>query len=102
MFVPCQAFCEWGQMVSLPAWTARNILPVHRKDNGGGLNMRLASKRTILSATVMVTLCLLSAATKTAAQAGQEPKPRMADEVVKNVQVLKGLPVDEFMDTMGI
>src|SRR5712691_10598572 len=64
--------------------------------------MRLASKRTILSATVMVTLCLLSAATKTAAQAGQEPKPRMADEVFKNVQVLKGLPVDEFMDTMGM
>jgi photosynthetic reaction center cytochrome c subunit len=29
-------------------------------------------------------------------------KPRMAEEVFKNVQVLKGIPVDEFMNTMGI
>ena len=30
------------------------------------------------------------------------PKPRMAEEVFKNVQVLKGIPVDEFMETMGV
>ncbi len=29
-------------------------------------------------------------------------KPQMAEEVFKNVQVLKGIPVDEFMGTMGI
>jgi len=28
-------------------------------------------------------------------------KPLMAEEVFKNVQVLKGIPVNEFMDTMG-
>jgi outer membrane lipoprotein-sorting protein len=28
-------------------------------------------------------------------------KPQMAEEVFKNVQVLKGIPVDEFMGTMG-
>ncbi len=35
---------------------------------------------------------------------GQVPaaKPLMAEEVFKNVQVLKGIPVDEFMGTMGI
>jgi outer membrane lipoprotein-sorting protein len=35
---------------------------------------------------------------------GQAPaaKPLMAEEVFKNVQVLKGIPVDEFMGTMGI
>jgi len=35
------------------------------------------------------------------AQAAQQPKPVMVEDVFKNVQVLKGIPVDEFMDTMG-
>ena len=34
--------------------------------------------------------------------AQQQPRPQMAEEVFKNVQVLKGIPVDEFMDTMGM
>jgi len=34
--------------------------------------------------------------------AQQQPRPQMADEVFKNVTVLKGLQVDEFMDTMGM
>ncbi len=38
------------------------------------------------------------------AQAQNAPaqKPLMAEDVFKNVQVLKGIPVDEFMGTMGI
>src|SRR5437667_7272720 len=32
---------------------------------------------------------------------GSDPKPPMAEEVFKNVQVLKGIPVDQFMGTMG-
>src|SRR5438445_12203827 len=37
------------------------------------------------------------------APAGQPPgaKPPMAEDVFKNVQVLRGIPVDEFMATMG-
>ena len=37
-------------------------------------------------------------------QPGPAPKPAtlMAEQVFKNVQVLKGIPVDEFMGTMGI
>jgi hypothetical protein len=34
-------------------------------------------------------------------QAGRDEKPPMAEEVFKNVQILKGIPVDEFMGTMG-
>src|SRR3954470_4985659 len=34
-------------------------------------------------------------------QAAQVQKPPMAEEVFKNVQVLKGIPVDRFMGTMG-
>src|SRR5438034_9463081 len=29
-------------------------------------------------------------------------RPPMAEEVFKNIQVLKGIPVDEFMSTMGL
>jgi outer membrane lipoprotein-sorting protein len=36
------------------------------------------------------------------AQAGPAQRPQMSEEVFKNVQVLKGIPVDEFMDTMGM
>jgi photosynthetic reaction center cytochrome c subunit len=35
-------------------------------------------------------------------QAVPEPKPQRAEEVFKNIQVLKGIPVDEFMSTMGV
>ena len=31
-----------------------------------------------------------------------QQRPPMAEEVFKNVQILKGIPVDEFMDTMGM
>jgi photosynthetic reaction center cytochrome c subunit len=34
-------------------------------------------------------------------QASQSARPPMAEEVFKNVQVLKGIPVDQFMGTMG-
>src|SRR5947208_1253513 len=35
-------------------------------------------------------------------QAVQEQNPQLSDAVFKNVRVLKGIPVDEFMDTMGM
>src|ERR1041385_1791824 len=38
-------------------------------------------------------------AQKIAQQTAQ--KPLMAEEVFKNVQILKGIPVNQFMDTMG-
>lgn len=37
-----------------------------------------------------------------AAQATSQDKPLLSDQVFKNVQVLKGIPVDDFMETMGI
>ena len=35
------------------------------------------------------------------AQNAAQQKPLMAEDVFKNVQVLKGIPVNQFMDTMG-
>src|SRR5207247_4228251 len=49
--------------------------------------------------------CLLVAASATAIGQGASPrteeKPLMAEDVFRNVQVLKGIPVREFMNTMG-
>jgi photosynthetic reaction center cytochrome c subunit len=36
------------------------------------------------------------------AQPAAPDKPLLSDQVFKNVQVLKGIPVDDFMETMGI
>ena len=47
-----------------------------------------------------LSLCLLCLFVTGSTVFGQ--KPQMAEEVFKNVQVLKGIPVDEFMGTMGI
>jgi hypothetical protein len=38
----------------------------------------------------------------TAAQPAAPEKPLLAEQVFKNIQVLKGIPVDDFMETMGI
>jgi len=46
-------------------------------------------------------LCLLGVAV-VYGQTAPGPKPVMAEEVFKNVQVLKGVPVNQFMGTMGI
>ena len=37
-----------------------------------------------------------------AAQTPQTTKPMLSEEAFKNIQVLKGIPADDFMGTMGI
>ncbi len=46
-------------------------------------------------------VCLVGIATANG-QAAQQQRPQLAEEVFKNVQIIKGIPVDEFMDTMGM
>jgi hypothetical protein len=57
-------------------------------------------KRFFLGTTATLLAGLLSAAFA-AAQAPPQRPPR-AEEVFKNVPLLRGMPVDEFMDTMGM
>ncbi len=54
-----------------------------------------------LSGAAAVTLTLAMSAA-IAAQTAAQTRPPMSDQVFKNVQVLKGIPVDDFLDTMGI
>ena len=63
--------------------------------------MKSGWRPTILGITGSAVVCLLCVALAKG-QAGQQPKPQVAEDVFKNVQVLKGIPVDEFMDTMGM
>ena len=63
--------------------------------------MRFGSVRTILTVTATLVVCLLTSAWAIG-QAAQEPKPIMSEEVFKNVTVLRSIPVDEFMSTMGM
>jgi outer membrane lipoprotein-sorting protein len=63
--------------------------------------MKVTSRRIILAVVGTTALGLLGAALASG-QAGQPARPQMAEEVFKNVQILKGIPVDEFMDTMGM
>jgi len=44
---------------------------------------------------------MLSALLPRTGHAGPQEKPLMAEDVFKNVQVLKGIPVNQFMETMG-
>jgi hypothetical protein len=60
--------------------------------------MRTAARGVIVPA---LFLCWLGAALS-GSQAAPQEQPQTVDTVFKNVQVLKGLPVDEFMDTMGM
>ena len=60
--------------------------------------MKLLSKKLPYRSAV----ALLAAAVPFGGVAFAQAKPQMADDVFKNIQVLKGLTVDEFMGTMGL
>ena len=63
--------------------------------------MKVAWQRSMLVAAGTLCGCSLWVGA-VRGQAAPEQKPQMAEDVFKNIQVLKGIPVDEFMDTMGM
>jgi photosynthetic reaction center cytochrome c subunit len=65
--------------------------------------MRFGSTRAIRYSTGTMILCLLgtTCARSQAVKTGTDQKPKMSEEAFKNVQVLRGIPVNEFMGTMG-
>ena len=62
--------------------------------------MKLGWRRTIIVAIGTACACLLGVV-PASGQTAPPQKPQMAEEVFKNVQVLKGISVNEFMGTMG-
>jgi len=64
--------------------------------------MKLGSKRRFGPATGLVTLLLgMAFLSAQSGQTGPTERPQLSEEVFKNVQLLKGIPVKEFMGTMG-
>jgi photosynthetic reaction center cytochrome c subunit len=65
--------------------------------------MRLTKQRsgTTIAAAEITVIALLGAGLAIA-QAPAQDKPLMAEQVFKNVRALKGIPVDDFMETMGL
>src|ERR1041385_4221247 len=49
-----------------------------------------------------ITVVALTGAGLALAQSPSPAKPLMSDQVFKNIQALKGIPVDDFMETMGL
>ncbi|NOT26710.1 MAG: photosynthetic reaction center cytochrome c subunit [Acidobacteria bacterium] len=64
--------------------------------------MTVGSRRAFLGATVIAVVCLIGAATAVGrAQTGQDT-PAVTDNTFKNIMLLKGIPVDTFLDAMGM
>src|SRR5215207_7770177 len=62
--------------------------------------MRYGSMRWFIVGATALAIGLSGAVLK-AGQQPRAPRQQLAEEVFKNIQVLKGMPVDEFMGTMG-
>ena len=62
------------------------------------------SRRIITGAVVSSIACLMVVASINGqpGQAGQAQTQPMAEQIFKKVDILRGIPVDEFMDTMGM
>jgi outer membrane lipoprotein-sorting protein len=63
--------------------------------------MRFRGRHVIGSAIAAMLVCLVSVAVAASQAAAPQQSP-MAEEVYLNIQVLKGMPVDKFNDTMGM
>ena len=63
--------------------------------------MKLRSRRGVLAASG-ITVAVLIGIGLAGAQTASQEKPLLAEQAFKNIQVFKGLPVDDFMETMGI
>jgi hypothetical protein len=59
----------------------------------------IVGSKLFVSAAVVTTAVWLAGAALVAQ--GTTARPQMAEEVFKNVQLLEGIPVDQFMGTMG-
>ncbi|HWY48916.1 MAG TPA: photosynthetic reaction center cytochrome c subunit family protein [Bryobacteraceae bacterium] len=63
--------------------------------------MKLRSKRVILAVGGMVVVWMAGAGL-VGGQTTPAAKPQLAEEAFHNIQVLRGIPVDDFMGTMGV
>src|SRR6266581_9058138 len=58
-------------------------------------------RRLLITGVLMLAVSTLCNLLPAHGQAGAQEKPLMAEDVFKNVQMLKGIPVNQCMETMG-
>jgi len=58
--------------------------------------------RYIAFSAVGTAILFLMSGASAAGQSAQGQNAQLSENVFKNVQVLRGIPVDQFMDTMGM
>jgi photosynthetic reaction center cytochrome c subunit len=64
--------------------------------------MRLSKVKRVVAASAVLASVWIAGITLTARRAESQQKPQTSDQVFKNIQVLKGTTVDDFMGTMGV
>jgi hypothetical protein len=64
--------------------------------------MKLWSGRLILTVAGITVAGLIGVGPAAGQTAAQQRRPQTAEQAFKNIQVLRGIPVDDFMGTMGI
>jgi photosynthetic reaction center cytochrome c subunit len=63
--------------------------------------MKLGFARILRMGACTLLVLLVASVLPATGQTPAQPKPLMAEDVFTNVQVLKGIPVNQFMETMG-
>ena len=100
-------FWSKGLIVSVTALTVAWLTSIAFATSGAGLSTPSSSAsgpghiQKIAPGTA-VPLHAAAALKQAAGQVQGGPPAQMSDAVFKNVQVLKGIPVDEFIGTMGV
>ena len=68
----------------------------------GGSGRVVRSLAAAVACLLGIALAVGQAAPQGGGQAAAQEKPLMSEQYFKNVQLLRGIPVDEFLDTMGM
>src|SRR5262249_30810602 len=93
--------CRWEQIIYKVSHSSTRT-SLDRSESGSNNRsykitiLKKASRMKYAKYLLAFTLCSLVLAGSASGQ-----RPQMAEELFKNVQILKGIPVDQFMSTMG-
>src|SRR5882724_13568582 len=87
--------CVAQHAVSPPADSA-----THRNGKGRG-KMKFWTNRQMITGARIAGMWVIALSLVSGLAVSQE-RPKLSDEIFKNIQVLKGIPVDDFLQTMGI
>src|SRR4029079_2607111 len=86
---------------SVAAWASAHSYMTNSEVWRHSMRIRTAATSALAGALIVMLAMERPLYAQNAARPAAAPKVPMADDVFKNVQVLKGISVAEFLDTMG-